>query len=69
MHYLRQHVLQEINVSKFTKNQLPMKEVIQHCLLFSPPAHPLEMGSVLVQSLYSSSAPSIHMTILLSSTV
>ena len=29
-----------------------MKEVIQRCLPFSLPAHPLEMGSVLVQSLY-----------------
>ena len=29
-----------------------MKEVIQRCLPFSLPAHPLKMGSVLAQSLY-----------------
>jgi hypothetical protein len=57
MHYLNYAlsdtcVFQEINVSKLTKNRLQMKEVIQCCLLFSLPAHPLEMALVLAQSLY-----------------
>ena len=45
-------IFQEINVSKLTTNWLQMKEIIQHCLLLSLLAHPLEMDSVLAWCLY-----------------